>query len=172
MILDSSQPPPTPKGEYLCTYDDLRYSPLGVGGGMMNRKPQVSAFRIILCFLSFYLLIACAQQQPLTGGNKDEVPPQINQELSTPNFQTNFTKQTIEFTFDEYIQLQSVTKQLVISPPLERLPKVTTKLRKLIFEFPEEEVLKENATYSINFGDAVKDLTEGNPVPNFKFIFS
>ena len=52
------------------------------------------------------------------------------------------------------------------------VPTVTTKLKKLRFEFAEEEVLKEDATYSINFGDAVKDLTEGNPVPNFKFVFS
>ena len=126
----------------------------------------------ILCLLSLYLLIACAQQQPLTGGDKDEVPPKINQELSTPSHQTNFTKQTLEFEFDEYIQLQNLLKQLVISPPLERIPKVTTKLKKLIFEFPEEEILKEDATYSINFGEAVKDLTEGNPVPDFKFIFS
>jgi len=129
--------------------------------------------KTITHFLFLYLLItACAQQQALTGGDKDEFPPKIDQSLSTPNNQTNFEKQTIEFTFDEYIQLQNALKQVVVSPPLERIPTVTTKLKKLQFKFAEEEVLKEDATYSINFGDAVKDLTEGNPVPNFKFVFS
>ena len=127
---------------------------------------------IIHFLLLYFLITACAQQQQLTGGDKDEIPPKIDQSVSTPNNQTNFEKQTIEFTFDEYIQLQNVLKQVVVSPPLERIPTVTTKLRKLQFKFADEEVLKEDATYSINFGDAVKDLTEGNPVPNFKFVFS
>jgi len=131
--------------------DTLKVSPpLKEKNSASLRLCVQSTLSRILCLFSLYLLVACAQQQPLTGGDKDEVPPKINQELSTPNFQTNFTKQKIEFTFDEYIQIQSILKQLVISPPLERIPKVTTKLRTLIFEFPEEEV----------------------SVPNFKFIFS
>lgn len=122
--------------------------------------------------LTYFLIIACAQQQPLTGGEKDEAPPKIDESLSTPNNQTNFEKQTIEFFFDEYIQLKNALKLVVISPPLERIPTITTKLKRLQFKFAEEEILKEDATYSINFGDAVTDLTEGNPVPNFKFVFS
>ena len=124
-------------------------------------------------FLLLYILLtACAQQQALTGGEKDEDPPKIDESVSTPNNQTNFEKQIIEFVFDEYIQIQNALKLVVVSPPLERIPTITTKLKKLQFKFAEEEVLKEDATYSINFGDAVKDLTEGNPVPNFKFVFS
>ncbi len=156
---------------FLRSSSSIKHKFKGVNVWFLNLTLALE-LRIILSVLSLYLLIACAQQQPLTGGKKDEAPPIINQDLSTPNYQTNFTKQTLEFEFDEYIQLQNITKQLVISPPLERIPKVTTKLKKLIFEFPEDEVLKEDATYSINFGDAVKDLTEGNPVPDFKFIFS
>ena len=130
-------------------------------------------FYVFLSLLSFYFLaLACAQQQPLTGGKKDEQAPRMNLEASSPNKQTNFKKQELVFVFDEYIQLQNATKQVVISPPLQRLPNITTRLNKLIFKFPEDEVLKEDATYSINFGEAVKDLTEGNPVPDFKFIFS
>ena len=129
--------------------------------------------RLFFYLIGLYLLVlACAQQQPLTGGAKDEKPPQMNMEESIPNNQTNFQKQQLEFVFDEYIQLQNATKQVVISPPLQKLPNIRTRLNKLIFEFPEDEILKEDATYSINFGEAVKDLTEGNPVPNFRFIFS
>jgi len=32
--------------------------------------------------------------------------------------------------------------------------------------------LRENATYTINFGEAVQDLTEGNAVPDMRFVFS
>ncbi len=134
---------------------------------MQQYLKTISYFLLIYIFLT-----ACAQQQALSGGEKDEDPPKIDESVSTPNNQTNFEKQTIEFVFDEYIQLQNALKLVVVSPPLERIPTITTKLKKLQFKFAEEEVLKEDATYSINFGDAVKDLTEGNPVPDFKFVFS
>ncbi len=134
---------------------------------MQQYLKTISYFLLIYIFLT-----ACAQQQALSGGEKDEDPPKIDESISTTNNQTNFEKQTIEFVFDEYIQLQNALKLVVISPPLERIPTITTKLKKLQFKFAEEEVLKEDATYSINFGDAVKDLTEGNPVPDFKFVFS
>jgi len=38
--------------------------------------------------------------------------------------------------------------------------------------FNEEEELKEEATYVINFGKSIKDFTEGNELPNFTFVFS
>ncbi|MCB0640491.1 MAG: carboxypeptidase regulatory-like domain-containing protein, partial [Phaeodactylibacter sp.] len=45
------------------------------------------------------------------------------------------------------------------------------KYKTVLFEFDENEELRENATYIINFGDAIKDFTEGNIAP-IRFIFS
>ena len=39
-------------------------------------------------------------------------------------------------------------------------------------EFAEDEILKENATYQINFGNAVKDFSVGNIFENYVFVFS
>jgi len=117
---------------------------------------------------------SCAQQQQLTGGPRDTFPPNLITELSTPNFQTNFKKQDINLVFDEYIELRDVIKQVVVSPPLEYIPKVERAkgFKTAKFEFNEKEVLKEGVTYAINYGESVKDLTESNEVKNLQFLFS
>ncbi|MEM6963953.1 MAG: Ig-like domain-containing domain [Bacteroidota bacterium] len=126
----------------------------------------------ILVILS--ALLGCANQGQLSGGKKDEQPPVLNPSKSTPNYQTNFTKQTIILTFDEWLQLKDVTKQIIISPPLRKNGNFDISLKKksVRFEFGDDEVLRENATYTINFGDAVQDLTERNPVKDLRFVFS
>ena len=133
---------------------------------------------ILLPFFSFVFLYSltcsCAQQQQLTGGPRDTIPPLLIKELSTPNFQTNFEKQTIELAFNEFIEIRDVIKQVVVSPPLTYLPKVDRKkgFKSALFKFDEREVLKENITYAINFGESIRDLTEGNDVENLQFLFS
>jgi len=76
----------------------------------------------------------------------------------------------IRVTFDEYIVLENVNQQLIVSPPMEEQPEVKLKKKTLIIEF--EEALKENTTYTFNFGDAIKDLHEGNKLQNFEYVFS
>ena len=125
--------------------------------------------------LSLYTLTnSCAQQQQLSGGPRDTFPPNLITHLSTPNFQTNFEKTDIRLVFDEYIELRDVIKQVVISPPLQYIPKVkrTKGFKTAEFQFGEEEVLKEGVTYAISFGESIKDLTEGNEVENLQFLFS
>ncbi|MEM8528182.1 MAG: Ig-like domain-containing protein [Bacteroidota bacterium] len=125
----------------------------------------------ILVPLSFFLS-NCANPGTLSGGPKDERPPQLDTVLSTPNLQTNFEKQTIELAFDEWIKLNKVFEQVVISPPVVPAPEITIKKRSVLIEFEEEVEFRENATYVINFGEAVQDLTESNPAEDLRFIFS
>lgn len=134
-----------------------------------------SIFIPLFYLLSLYAITnSCAQQQQLTGGPRDTFPPNLITELSTPNFQTNFEKQDISLVFDEYIELRDVIKQVVVSPPLQYIPTVERAkgFKTATFQFNEEEVLKEGVTYAINFGESVKDLTEGNEVENLQFLFS
>jgi len=126
------------------------------------------SFLGILCVL----LTTCASITAPQGGPKDETPPQVVLEKSTPSLQTNFVKQEIELTFDEWVQLQDEFRQIVISPPLEFPPEVKLRGKKLILEFDKNEVLKPDVTYTINFGEAVQDLTERNPADNLRFVFS
>lgn len=125
----------------------------------------------------FFILLAIAMQycaNPIapTGGPRDETPPQLDTSQSTANYQTKFEKQTIELTFDEWVTLNDVFEQVVVSPPLDNRPEVKIKKKSILFEFAEEEVLRDSATYTINFGEAIKDLTEGNPADNLRFVFS
>lgn len=122
--------------------------------------------------MPFLFIQSCANIVAPTGGAKDEVPPKVIVEKSTPNFQTNFKKQRIELTFDEWIKLEDAFSQVVVSPPLEEQPQVTQDGKKVIFEFGKKEILRENATYTINFGAAVKDLSEGNIAKSLRFVFS
>ncbi len=126
----------------------------------------------MLVGLCFGLLWQCANPIPLTGGEKDETPPKVVKDGMLPaNLQTNFVKQDITFTFDEWVKLNDAINQIVVSPPLDKNPDVRLKNKELIFSFDEEEVLKEDATYTINFGEAIKDLTESNPA-ELTYVFS
>jgi hypothetical protein len=127
----------------------------------------------MLIFFSM-VIISCAKQSLAgpKGGPKDETPPAIDTIKSTPNYQTRFTDRKIELVFDEWIQSRSLISKLLISPPLKFLPKLQTRGKKVTIEFNEEEVLKENATYIFNLGDAISDFREGNKVENLNFVFS
>lgn len=127
-------------------------------------------FPIAFFFLCF--AFSCANQLPLTGGPKDETPPQVDTSASIKNYQTNFTKRDIDLVFDEFIDLRDANSQILISPPLEYPPKISNRLKKIGVSFNEEEILKEEATYVINFGKSIRDFTEGNELLNYSFVFS
>jgi len=119
------------------------------------------------------MIQSCATVVAPEGGAIDETPPQMDSLRSTPNFQTNFTKQRIELKFDEWLTLNDVFSQVVISPPMDPSEyEVTLKGKTVRFDFKEEAVLRENATYTINFGEAIQDLNNQNKTSNLKFVFA
>jgi hypothetical protein len=121
-------------------------------------------------FLSLLLVCAsCAQQGSPSGGPRDQDPPVVI-ESDPPNYSVRFEAKKILITFNEYIVLDNVNQQLIVSPPMEEKPEVKLKKKTLIIEFEEE--LKINTTYTFNFGLAIKDLHEGNILENFEYVFS
>ena len=133
---------------------------------------QTSHFPYWLLPLLALALTFCANPIPPEGGLKDEQPPQLVPEESTPNLQTRFEAKRIELTFDEWFEIQDVFNQVVVSPPLEFPFEITLHRKTLRFDFDEKEVLRPEATYTINFGEAVRDITERNPTQNLRFVFS
>lgn len=127
---------------------------------------------VVILVIATWLIQSCASVGALKGSPKDTVPPKVIQNKSTANYQTFFKKQPILLTFDEWVKLEDVFTQIVVSPPLNERPEVVLERRTLRFEFAKEEVLRENATYTINFGNAIKDLNESNPAENLRFVFS
>ncbi len=112
---------------------------------------------------------SCAQQGSPSGGPLDLDPPVVV-ESDPPNYSTRFEAKKIQITFDEYIVLDNVNQELIVSPPMEEQPEVKLRKKSLSIEF--EEALKINTTYTFNFGNAIKDLHEGNKLQNFEYVFS
>lgn len=118
------------------------------------------------------VLHSCASTGELLAGPKDTAPPVLDSVMSTVNYQTRFTKQDIVFVFDEFVEVKDAFKQVLVSPPLVYLPKVTGRGKKVTFAFHKDEVLRPDVTYTINFGEAIVDFREGNKLKNFSFVFS
>jgi len=129
-------------------------------------------YRIVKIFHSLLfvgLLFSCAQRSALTGGDKDILPPEIKSTL--PENQTlNFNSKEIVVEFNEFIRLSNLQNQLIVSPLMDEKPEVMIKGKKMVVKLSAE--LAENTTYSLNFGDAIIDITENNPYPNYKYVFS
>ena len=115
---------------------------------------------------------ACANPVPPSGGEKDETPPSLMAALSTPNLRTNFTDREFVLTFDEWIKLDNVHKELIISPPLQFKPEIIHRGKTVKVNLHEEERLLDNTTYTFQFGESIKDLNEGNAADALKFVFS
>lgn len=127
--------------------------------------------------IGFYILLllllgSCARPVAPTGGPIDHTPPKILQQLSTPNFQTHFTANTFELSFNEWVVLDKIEQNTLVSPQLANKPKISLKGKTLKFEFAKDEELKPNTTYIVNFGNSVRDFTEGNILKDLKFVFS
>jgi hypothetical protein len=114
------------------------------------------------------VLASCAQIVPPTGGPRDETPPQLLS-VSLPNKTTNFTSKSILMTFDEYVQLSDINNQLIVSPPLRERPDVRIRKKGVLLTF--DETLLPDVTYTLNFGEGIKDFNEGNPA-EVLYVFS
>lgn len=137
----------------------------------------MSFFRLknlVILFVSaslFYLLFftSCANIGSPTGGPKDSIPPVVVKTI--PELRgTNFSGTDVRFTFSEFILPDDIRENLVISPPMKKKPIIKMKGKTLIVEFPEE--LRKDATYSLDFKDAVADNNEKNPIEDLRFSFS
>jgi len=112
---------------------------------------------------------ACARVGSPPGGPKDTTPPKVL--ASTPeNHSVNFTGNTIEICFNEFVELDNIQKKLIVSPPLTERPEIRMKGKTLIIKL--NNVLLDSTTYTFQFGDAIKDLNEGNILENYSFVFS
>ena len=131
--------------------------------------------KILSLLFLFFMIVGfwqCARRGSPTGGDKDITPPVLIK-ADPKNLSTNFNKKTIRLTFDEFITLEDVQNQLVISPPLKYIPKIrpqgtTSKFVEITFK----DTLRENTTYTINFGQSIVDNNEGNPNRFLTYVFS
>ena len=103
------------------------------------------------------------------GGPKDETPPKILKETPA-NGTTDFEGNTVLLEFDEYVQLDKVADNVLVSPPQQRPPEVKAIGKRVIVRFDGEMI--DSTTYTIDFGSAICDNNEKNPITDYSFSFS
>ncbi len=92
------------------------------------------------------------------GGPKDSLRPFVKNSIPK-NQSTQFKGQKVIIEFNEWVREKNIRQELLITPPNT---KYTHKIIKNRVEIIFEEPLNENTTYSLNFREAIEDITEGN----------
>lgn len=126
-------------------------------------------FNIIYKTVILFVLTSCAIQVGPQGGPKDILPPVIIKE-EPPNNTVNFDKDKITLFLNEYSKLNEISQEMIISPLITPIPKISTKKKSISLKF--EQKLKENTTYTIQFGKSIADITENNILADYTYIFS
>jgi len=104
-----------------------------------------------------------------TGGPRDSIPPRLLS--ASPKLKsTNVSGNKITLTFNEYVDLKDVQTNILISPLPKKQPSIDFKLKTVTVKL--KDTLLPNTTYSINFGNAIVDNNEGNPLKDFVYVFS
>lgn len=129
-------------------------------------------FRVALFFILTIVLSQCARTGRPEGGPKDEEAPLFV--TANPAYKTtNFNKKEIKLSFNEFVKLKNLNKQLLVSPPLKNPLLVTPQsTASKYLNLKILDTLLKNTTYIINFGNSIEDNNEGNPLESFKYIFS
>ena len=111
----------------------------------------------------------CANIMTPDGGPKDTLPPVIVK-LEPGNFATNFKAKKIYIEFNEYVQIKDQQKEMFVSPAMKKLPLLTTRGKGIVITI--RDTLRENTTYAVDLGSAIRDNNEGNPLNAMRYVFS
>ncbi|MEO6611609.1 MAG: Ig-like domain-containing protein [Chitinophagaceae bacterium] len=127
------------------------------------------SFLILLIPQIVVLSPGCASIVPPLGGPRDSLPPRLVK--ASPGDSTrNFSGNKIVFSFDEFVDLQNVQQFLTVSPLPRNNPTVDFRLNTVTVKLKDS--LESNTTYSLDFGDAIRDYNEGNILKKFTYTFS
>lgn len=130
---------------------------------------KFSSLHILPFAVIILILYACASTGTPDGGPYDETPPKFVRATPDPN-STGNTRKKIAIEFDEFIKIENAAEKVIISPPQTEMPEVKASGKRVLVEF--FDTLRANTTYTIDFGDAIVDNNESNPMGNFAYAFS
>ena len=127
----------------------------------------------ICIVISALVIFGCAKRGNPSGGPIDSIPPVLVN--ASPRLNSiNFDSDEIRLTFDEWIKLENIQDQLIISPPIDKSSYEITPLsgvtKKVFLRFLDS--LNPKTTYTINFGNSIQDNNENNPLTFFSYTFS
>jgi hypothetical protein len=136
---------------------------------MQQKKVYLSSCLLAGLWLSLLINPGCASIVPPQGGPRDTIAPVLLKAMPGDSA-TRFSGKKIDFFFDEYIEVQDPLTNVLISPLPANPPGIESRLRDLSVRLKDS--LLPNTTYTIDFGNAVKDFTEGNVAKDLRYIFS
>ena len=123
----------------------------------------------LLAVSCWLLTIGCARMGQPDGGWYDDTPPRVVG--ATPaDKATNVKAKKVNIWFNEYIKIQDAQNKVIVSPPQLEQPEIKDAGHRIIVELKDS--LKPNTTYTIDFGDAIVDNNESNPMGNYTYSFS
>lgn len=122
-----------------------------------------------IAYLLLFVITSCAQQVSPTGGGKDVDAPKITGSKPA-NKTVQFEAEKIVIKFDEYVQIKD-PNQITISPLLEDKPQIDAIGKSIEVVFGKSKPAA-NTTYTINFGNSIADVNEGNILSNNSYVFS
>ena len=137
---------------------------------MNLQRYKKMAYRIYILLIGLVWLSACANMgQGPQGGPIDTVPPRLMKEVPI-NGSLNVVTKKVAITFNEYIQLSDIQKNVLISPPQQYPPEIKAIGKTVSVVFVED--LIDSTTYTIDFGSAICDYNEKVPLEGYVFSFS
>jgi uncharacterized protein (DUF2141 family) len=135
------------------------------------RSIQITTGLILFALLAAQMQVStgCANIVPPLGGEKDSLPPVLVKVVPGASA-LNVTGNKITMNFDEFVQLDNVAENVVISPLPKNQPDVKALLRTVTVKLRDS--LEPNTTYTVDFGNAIRDVNESNILKNFRYVFS
>ncbi|GAB3806841.1 hypothetical protein GCM10028819_42990 [Spirosoma humi] len=131
----------------------------------MTLRHLVLSFLLVLPIL----LQNCAQVAQPPGGKKDTLAPKLVSSLPTAR-QLNYKGKTVELEFDEYVNSENLQQKITITPQDSNT--FVVKSLPLGIRLTFAKPFLPNTTYTIDFADGIKDITERNIAKNTKIVFS
>ena len=136
----------------------------------MKATMKAGTFRNqLLIIISVILTAGCAKVSVPTGGPKDRDIPVVVKSIPG-NGALNFKGNEILITFNEYVVLEKINDKFMVSPPMKKRPEIIVRGKSVRVRY--DDILRDSTTYTLNFQDAIRDLNEGNAIPNYQFVFS
>ena len=91
---------------------------------------------VLACQICSLLITSCAQIGSPTGGPKDTSAPVLIKAIPSNN-QTNFSGNKITLNFDEYVDLQDIQSNLLVSPSPKNNPSINSNLRTITIKLKQ-----------------------------------
>lgn len=114
-------------------------------------------------------VVSCANIGSPDGGRYDEEPPYVVSATPAQNA-TNVSKKKANILFNEFIKLENASENVMVSPPQIESANVRADGKRIRITL--YDTLQANTTYTVDFGDAIEDNNEGNPMGFYTYSFS